>query len=165
VEFDVQWAPDGTWRLSHDALPPSWRSLPQLPEAVAAAGPLLIDIDLKEPSNAAHRRLAEWIAAAGIADRTTVNVKSRSGARIVTAIVPGVTIEAQPDWVPDAFVAPEADIVTVWGDDWRSVLASRPPAEVALLVNSIREPGLDRWAEAIAAGIARYYADGPPPPT
>jgi hypothetical protein len=162
VEFDVRWAPDGTWRLAHDPLPPSWWSLPQLPEAVAAAGDLLIDIDLKEPSDAAHRRLAEWIAAAGIAKRTTVNVKSLSGARIVASIVPSATIEAQPDWVPEAFVAPEVEVVTVWGDDWRSVLGSRPPAEVAIFVNSIHEPGLNRWAEALAAGIARYYADGPP---
>ena len=162
VEFDVHWAPDGTWRLSHDDLPSEWRSLPQLADAVAAAGDLLIDIDLKEPSNAAHRRLAEWIAVAGIAKRTTVNVKSRAGARLMASIAPGTTIEAQPDWVPDAVTAPEVDIVAVWGDDWRTVLETRPAAEVALFVNSVAEPDVDRWAEALAAGIGRYFADGPP---
>jgi glycerophosphoryl diester phosphodiesterase len=162
VEFDVHWAPDGTWRVSHADLPSEWVSLPQLAEAVAAAGDLLIDIDLKEPSNAAHRRLAEWIAAAGIADRTTVNVKSIGGARIVAAIAPAVTVEAQVDWVADAFTAPEIDIVLASGDDWRDALASRPASEVALFVNAITEPGVDRWAEALAAGIGRYYADGPP---
>jgi hypothetical protein len=131
---------------------------------VAAAGDLLLDIDLKEPSNAAHRRLAEWIAAAGIADHTTVNVKSLSGARLVASIAPGTTIEAQPDWVPEAVTAPEVDIVTVWGDDWRAILDTRPAAEVELFVNSIAEPGLDRWAEALASGIGRYLADGPPTP-
>ena len=162
VEFDVHWAPDGTWRLFHDDLPREWRSLPQLAEAVAAAVDLLIDIDLKEPSNAAHRRLAEWIATAGIANRTTVNVKSLVGARLVTSIAPGTTIEAQPDWVPEAVTAPEVDIVAVWGDDWRVVLDTRPAAEVALFVNSVAEPNVDRWAEALAAGIGRYLADGPP---
>jgi glycerophosphoryl diester phosphodiesterase len=162
VEFDVHWAPDGTWRLSHDDLPPDWHSLPQLPDAVAAAGDLLIDIDLKEPSNAAHRRLAEWIVAAGIADRTTVNVKSIDGARLVASIAPGTTIEAQPDWISQALSAPDIDIVSVWGDEWRTALESRPASEVGLFVNSLAEPGGDRWAEAVAAGIGRYYADGPP---
>jgi hypothetical protein len=164
VEIDVQWAPDGTWRLSHGELPPDWRSLPQLPDAVAAAGDLLIDIDLKEQANAAHRRLAEWIAAAGIAHRTTVNVKSLTGAELVAAIAPGTTIEAQPEWVPEALTAPDVNIVLVWGDEWRLALESRPAVEVALFVNSIHEPGLDRWLEALAARIGRYFADGPPAP-
>jgi len=162
VEFDIRLAPDGTWRLSHDALPPDWEALPTLPDAVAAAGDLLLEIDLKEASDEAHQQLAEWIAAAGIAERVTVNVKSISGARIVTSIVPSVTIEAQPEWVPAAFTAREVDLVLVWGKEWRSVLEFRSPAAVALFVNSTYEPPIDRWADAVASGISRYLADGNP---
>lgn len=164
VEFDVHLAPDGSWRLSHEPLLLGWEDLPTLPDAVAAAGELLIEIDLKEPSNKAHRLLAEWIVQAGIAGRTTVNVKSLSGARLVTSIAPAITIEAQSEWVPDALAAPEVDLVVVWGDDWRHALEARPRSEIVLFVNSIHEPGLSRWAEAVAAGIARYEADGPPNP-
>jgi len=162
VEFDVHLAPDGTWRLSHPALQPDWRSLPTLEDAVAAAGTLLLDIDLKESSDAAHRALAEWIAKAGIAGRTTVNVKSLSGARLIVSIAPGTTIEAQPDWVPTAATAADVDIVLVWGDEWRDALLLRPAGEIGLFVNSIHEPGLTRWQEAVAAEIGRYLSDGPP---
>ena len=63
-----------------------------------------------------------------------------------------------------ALTAPEVDLVAVWGDDWRHALEARPRSEIVLFVNSIHEPGLSRWAEAVAAGIARYEADGPPNP-
>jgi glycerophosphoryl diester phosphodiesterase len=162
VEFDVHLALDGTWRLAHDELPRTWRSLPTISEAVAAAGNLLLEIDLKESSDDAHRRLGEWIAAAGIAERTTVNVKSLSGARIIDAIVPGVAIEAQPEWVPEAATAREIDRVAVWGADWLAILEVRPASEVTLFVSSIHEPGITRWAEAVHERIGRYMADGPP---
>ncbi len=162
VEFDVHLAPDGTWRLSHDELPAAWQTLPTISDAVAAAGDLLLEIDLKDFTDDAHRRLAEWIAAAGIAGRTTVNVKSLSGARILASVVPAASIEAQPEWVPEAATAADIDSVAVWGSDWRAILSLRPASQVTLFVNSIHEPGITRWAEAVEERIGRYMADGPP---
>ena len=76
--------------------------------------------------------------------------------------MPEVTIEAQPEWVPTAAVAPEVELVLVWGDDWRNILRQRPVSEVALFVSDIYEPGVTRWTEALDVGVARYLSDGPP---
>jgi hypothetical protein len=164
IEVDLWLARDDTFRLHHDRLPPHYRDLPTLEEAVAAAGTLPLDLDLKDHRLEAHERLGQWIVESGIAGRTTVNVKSIDGARAIARIAPDVIVEAQPDWVPTATTAPEIELVLVWGDDWHTVLEVRPPSEVALFVNSIHEPGTSRWLEAREAGIARYFSSTPPRP-
>jgi hypothetical protein len=162
VEFDIWLAADGTFRLRHDPLPDAYEALPTLDAAIGAAGDLLLDIDLKDDRAIAAEALGAWIAANRIGERTSVNVKSIEAARILVRLVPQITIEAQPEWVPTAVSAPEVQIVVIWGENWRDVLNERPPSQVGLFVNSIHEPGLSRYAEAVAAGIFKYYADGPP---
>ena len=158
IEVDLWLAADETFRLHHDRLPTDYRDLPNLEEAVAAAGPLPLDLDPKDHRLEAHDRLGRWIAERGIAGRTTVNVKSIDSARAIGRIAPDVIVEAQPDWVPTATTAPEIELVLVWGEDWQSVLAERPPSQVALFVNSISRAQAGGWRRGRQVLLATFQA-------
>lgn len=112
--------------------------IPRLRDVLRAAGShVRLEVDLKSPGDDAARLLGQALGTFG--DRTTINVKRHSQIPILRAAVPGVTIAAQPDWIPDALTAGDLDVVIVWGDQLTAAEGLRPPNRIELFRNSEHE--------------------------
>ncbi len=146
------------WRPIHATL-----GLTTLSEALDVIGPTtLLNVDLKDDREIAGRVLGRILAAGHLGWRTIVNVKSHAQAMLIREAVPGVTIMAQPDWVPDANTAADVDLVLVWGSQLAPALRVRPASQVGLFRNTIAEADIRdevTWAIARRNGLAVYLTD------
>jgi hypothetical protein len=137
--------------------------VPTLERAMQRVGSIHLSFDLKDAEDASHRAIAQWVCDHGLAQRASIIVKSLTGAAIIRATCPGVTIIGQPDWIKQGlYTSADIDLVLVWGDQLLTALKYRPPSQIALFRHPIFEAGISvasTWLLARAARVAWYFSD------
>ena len=146
------------WRPGLGTLHP-----PQLIEVSDTAVPAQarhLEVDLKDYTDLLAVDVVAWLRNGGWTAKAEVNVKTAGQAAIVRAA--GITVLAQPDWLPDVATDPNVDIVLVWGSELQQVLKGRPGSQVELFRNSLAEaykPEVPLIGEARELGLRAFIAD------